>query len=99
VKVLVTGSAGFIGMHVAQRLLARGDEVVGFDNLSDYYDVSLKRARLARLLERKDYTHVQADLPTAARSKAVFEVHEPRAWCTWPRRPACVTPRRTRTCT
>jgi UDP-glucuronate 4-epimerase len=46
---LITGAAGFIGMHVAQRLLARGDEVVGIDNLNDYYDVGLKEARLARL--------------------------------------------------
>ena len=48
-KVLVTGAAGFIGSHVALRLLARGDEVVGLDNLNDYYDVSLKQARLARV--------------------------------------------------
>lgn len=48
-KILVTGVAGFIGMHVAQRLLARGDEVVGVDNLNDYYDVKLKHARLDRL--------------------------------------------------
>src|SRR5512134_168083 len=48
-KVLVTGAAGFIGMHVASRLQARGDQVVGLDNLDDYYDVSLKRARLERL--------------------------------------------------
>ena len=47
-KVLVTGTAGFIGSHVAQRLLERGDEVVGLDNLNDYYDVTLKKARLAR---------------------------------------------------
>ena len=47
-KVLVTGSAGFIGSHVAAKLLDRGDSVVGIDNLNDYYDVSLKRARLAR---------------------------------------------------
>lgn len=48
-KILVTGAAGFIGMHTCLRLLARGDEVVGVDNLNDYYDVSLKEARLARL--------------------------------------------------
>ncbi|HAD09742.1 MAG TPA: hypothetical protein DCF62_09690, partial [Porticoccaceae bacterium] len=48
-KVLVTGVAGFIGSHVALRLLARGDEVVGLDNLNDYYEVSLKEARLARV--------------------------------------------------
>ncbi len=48
-KILVTGVAGFIGMHVAQALLARGDRVVGIDNLNDYYSVELKRARLARL--------------------------------------------------
>ena len=48
-KVLVTGVAGFIGMSVALRLLQRGDEVIGIDNLNDYYEVSLKEARLARL--------------------------------------------------
>ena len=53
-KVLVTGAAGFIGMHVAERLLARGDAVVGLDSFSDYYDVSLKRARAARLAEFGD---------------------------------------------
>ena len=48
-KILVTGAAGFIGMHTSERLLARGDEVIGVDNLNDYYDVRLKEARLARL--------------------------------------------------
>ena len=47
-KVLVTGTAGFIGSHVAIKLLERGDEVIGFDNLNDYYDVGLKQARLDR---------------------------------------------------
>ena len=46
-KILVTGAAGFIGMHCSERLLGRGDEVIGVDNLNDYYDVSLKEARLA----------------------------------------------------
>ena len=45
-KILLTGAAGFIGFHVAQKLLARGDEVIGLDNLNDYYDPNLKRAYL-----------------------------------------------------
>ena len=49
-KILVTGAAGFIGLHVARLLLARGDEVIGIDNLNDYYDPALKRARLDCLL-------------------------------------------------
>lgn len=58
-KVLLTGAAGFIGMHVAQRLLARGDEVVGLDNLNDYYEVSLKEARLARLMPQPGFRFVK----------------------------------------
>ena len=52
-RVLVTGAAGFIGMHCAERLLARGDEVIGADNLSPYYAVQLKRDRLRRLEARR----------------------------------------------
>lgn len=77
-KILVTGTAGFIGSHVAQRLLARGDEVVGFDNLSDYYDVSLKQARLARLQAQPGYTHVTADLADRAAVESVFATHRPQ---------------------
>ena len=76
-KILVTGTAGFIGSHVAQVLLARGDEVVGFDSLNDYYDVSLKQARLARLLDKPGYTHVTADLADRAVVEAVFATHKP----------------------
>jgi UDP-glucuronate 4-epimerase len=55
-RVLVTGAAGFIGFHVAKALLARGDEVIGVDNLNDYYDVDLKQARLDQLTSHKDFT-------------------------------------------
>jgi len=75
-KVLVTGAAGFIGMHVAQRLLARGDAVVGLDNLNDYYDVALKQARLARIgrtgFSRDHFRFEQADLADRAAIEALF---------------------------
>ena len=61
-KLLVTGCAGFIGMHTCLRLLARGDAVVGIDNLNDYYDVSLKEARLARLTAFKNFTFFKLDI-------------------------------------
>jgi UDP-glucuronate 4-epimerase len=64
-KILVTGAAGFIGMHVAERLLARGDEVVGIDNLNGYYDVALKHARLERLREHPGFSFVKIDIADA----------------------------------
>lgn len=60
--VLVTGVAGFIGFHVASALLARGDAVIGVDNVNEYYDVALKEARLAQLDGAKDFTFVRADI-------------------------------------
>ncbi|HOI17450.1 MAG TPA: NAD-dependent epimerase [Geobacteraceae bacterium] len=61
-KILVTGAAGFIGFHVAKYLLDRGDSIVGLDNLNDYYDVSLKQARLLQLSGREGFSFVQGDL-------------------------------------
>lgn len=72
-KYLVTGAAGFIGMHVAERLLARGDQVVGLDNLNDYYDVALKRARLEPLASQPGFTFVELDLADRAGMAALFE--------------------------
>ena len=76
-KILVTGTAGFIGSHVALALLARGDEVVGIDNLDPYYDVALKRARLARFAGHPGYTHVDADIADRAAVEALFATHRP----------------------
>jgi UDP-glucuronate 4-epimerase len=72
VKILVTGAAGFIGSFTAQRLLDRGDEVVGLDNLNDYYDVSLKRTRLERLQREGQFRFVQMDVCDQAKMSALF---------------------------
>ncbi len=77
-RVLVTGTAGFIGSTLALRLLARGDEVVGIDNLNDYYDVELKKARLARFLQHPNYRHVHADLADRGAIEAAFAEHKPQ---------------------
>lgn len=71
-RILVTGAAGFIGFHLARRLLERGDQVVGLDNLCDYYDVSLKEARLAALEPHTDFRFVRADLADRAALEAAF---------------------------
>ena len=71
-KILVTGAAGFIGMHVSQLLLARGDSVVGLDNLNDYYDPSLKQRRLARLAAQPGFRFVQLDVADRAGMQALF---------------------------
>ncbi|WP_349677574.1 NAD-dependent epimerase/dehydratase family protein [Brevundimonas sp. UBA2416] len=76
--VLVTGSAGFIGFHTAERLLARGETVIGVDNLNDYYDPALKQARLDRLLTRPGYIHHTLDLADRDGMAALFAQHAPR---------------------
>ena len=77
-KVLVTGTAGFIGNQLALRLLERGDEVIGLDNLNDYYDVSLKIDRLARIKDHANYTDVRLDLADRAGIEALFKQHQPQ---------------------
>ncbi len=74
-RVLVTGAAGFIGAALSQRLIARGDEVLGYDNVNDYYDPALKEARLARLLDKPGFGCVRAaleDRPALERAFAEF---------------------------
>ena len=76
-RVLVTGAAGFIGMHVALRLLERGDEVIGVDDLNAYYDVTLKEARLARLVGQPGFTFERIDIADRPAMERVFSTHRP----------------------
>lgn len=76
-KVLITGSAGFIGSALSLRLLERGDEVVGIDNLNDYYDVDLKKARLARTADHDSYTDIRTSLEDRDGIAGVFRQHRP----------------------
>jgi UDP-glucuronate 4-epimerase len=78
-RILVTGAAGFIGMHLSMRLLERGDKVVGLDNLNDYYDVSLKEARLARLQAYSDFRFCKIELADRASVARLFEDLRPDA--------------------
>lgn len=71
-KILVTGVAGFIGMHIALKLLARGDNVVGIDNLNDYYDINLKKDRLSRLTTHSKFSFYQIDVSDRGRMSEIF---------------------------
>ncbi|MEN6521638.1 MAG: NAD-dependent epimerase [Armatimonadota bacterium] len=77
-KILVTGAAGFIGFHVSKRLLDRGDEVVGIDNLNDYYDIRLKEARLAQLVERPGFSFTKLDVADRAGMAEYFAAEKPQ---------------------
>ena len=78
--VFVTGAAGFIGYHMCEALLARGDSVIGIDNLNDYYDVALKKARLARLQQHGEFKFVLADICDGdALNRAVGKARDVRA--------------------
>ena len=76
-KVLVTGAAGFIGSFTAERLAKRGDTVVGIDNLNDYYDVDLKRARLQRLGKLPGFSFEKADIAEGSAWQSTFDKHRP----------------------
>jgi UDP-glucuronate 4-epimerase len=77
-KVLVTGAAGFIGSDVALRLLERGDEVIGIDNLNDYYEISLKQARLERTLAYDNFTDLRVDIADREAMADIFRQHQPQ---------------------
>ena len=76
-RVLVTGTAGFIGNKIAQRLLERGDEVIGIDNLNDYYDVSLKLARLDLIKAHPGFTEARIGIEDREAVSALFKKHRP----------------------
>jgi len=76
-RILVTGTAGFVGAALAERLLARGDVVHGFDNHNDYYDPALKEARLARFADHPNYSHQRADLADADAVDHAFATFKP----------------------
>jgi UDP-glucuronate 4-epimerase len=78
-KVLLTGCAGFIGMHAAQRLLARGDEVIGIDNFNTYYDVNLKRSRADLLAKQPNFRLIEADLVNVAQIETALGDWRPDA--------------------
>ena len=77
-KIIVTGSAGFIGAAVAEKLLERGDEIVGIDNHNNYYDPLLKEARIARLLAQPNYTHVRGDIADSVFLESIFKEYQPK---------------------
>ena len=77
-KLLVTGAAGFIGMHTAERLLQDGHEVIGLDNVNDYYEVSLKRARLAQLARHPGFGFHEFGIEDGARLQALFKAERPQ---------------------
>lgn len=76
--ILVTGAAGFIGMHVCEQLLAQGTQVLGIDNLNDYYEVSLKEARLARLQSISGFDFEKADLADRVGISELFQRYRPQ---------------------
>jgi len=77
-KILITGTAGFIGSSLAKRLLDRGDEVIGVDNVNDYYEVSLKEARLAKIKNHPNFTEVRISIEDRDAMQETFTKHKPQ---------------------
>jgi UDP-glucuronate 4-epimerase len=77
-RILVTGTAGFIGNDLAIRLLERGDEIIGIDNVNDYYDVRLKEARLERIKHHSNFTEIRAGIHDRAAMEQVFSKYKPQ---------------------
>ncbi|MDX1734976.1 MAG: NAD-dependent epimerase [Halioglobus sp.] len=75
-RILVTGAAGFIGYHLCRKLLARGDQVTGLDNLNDYYEVELKLARLRQLEDASEFSFIRADLEDRTAIEKVFAAED-----------------------
>ena len=77
-KILITGAAGFIGFHLSQKLLANGENVIAIDNLNDYYDVSLKQARLEQLLKSSNFQFFQLDIANRDKIAELFASCKPK---------------------
>ena len=77
-NILVTGSAGFIGSHLAQKLLEREDTVIGIDNHNDYYDIKLKEDRLNQFIDNKNYSHYRCDIADKNEIEKIFKEHKPK---------------------
>ncbi len=76
-SILITGASGFIGMHAAQKFLASDCDVVGIDNLNDYYDVNLKKDRLNRIIDHKNFSFYEMDINNKEKLLKIFEHHRP----------------------
>jgi len=76
-KILITGVAGFVGMHVAKVLLERGEDVIGIDNMSGYYDVTLKEMRLKILKKYSNFSYFKVDVENINELKNIFQKYKP----------------------